>query len=174
LEITLHDNQVLFLSNLHAAVEDIECSEQLRQAAESSVNEGHAGDRNSGEEVGTPFSSAAMYTQSDLEALSWYQKLDSLSPLAAAATSSSNEAPAYRPTNDEWECGAAIGFASPVCIDKFMNHRRSDEYAGKGYEQSVSQFLACRKVGKANSRGKAVRSLLRVTSSKSETWASIF
>ena len=67
---------------------------------------GHAGDRNSGDEVGTPFSSAARYNQSDLEALSWYQKLDSLSPLAAAATSSSNEAPAYRPTNDEWECGA--------------------------------------------------------------------
>ena len=138
LEVTLHDTQVLFLSNLHAAVEDIECSEQLRQAAEGSVIEGHAGDRNSGEEVGTPFSSAAMYTQSDLEALSWYQKLDSLSPLAAAATSSSNEAPAYRPANDEWECGAAIGFASPVCIDKFMNHRRSDEYAGYGYGQSVS------------------------------------
>jgi hypothetical protein len=127
LEVILHDTQVLFLSNLHAAVEDIECSEQLRQAAEGSVIEGHAGDRNSGEEVGTPFSSAAMYTQSDLEALSWYKKLDSLSPLAAAAPSSSNEAPAYRPANDEWECGAAIGFASPVCIDKFMNHRRSDE-----------------------------------------------
>ena len=30
LEITLHDNQVLFLSNFHTAVEDIECSEQLR------------------------------------------------------------------------------------------------------------------------------------------------
>ena len=87
---------------------------------------------------------------------------------------SSNEALAYRPAKEEWECGAAINFASPVCIDKFINHRRSDEYAGKGYEQSVSQFLACRKVGKANARGKAVRSLLRVTSSKSETWASIF
>ncbi len=73
LEVILHDTQVLFLSNLHAAVEDIECSEQLRQAAEGSVIKGHAGDRNSGEEVGTPFSSAAMYTQSDLEALSWYQ-----------------------------------------------------------------------------------------------------
>ena len=112
LEVTLHDNQVAFLSNLHAAVEDIGCSEQLRQAAENSVIEGHAGDRNSGEEVGTPFSSAAMYNQSDLEALSWYEKLDSLSPLAAAALSSSNEAPAYRPAKDEWECGAAIGFAS--------------------------------------------------------------
>ena len=120
---------------------------------------GHAGDRNSGDEVGTPFSSAARYNQSDLEALSWYQKLDSLSPLAAAATSSSNEAPAYRPTNDEWECGAAIGFASPVCIDKFMNHRRSDEYAGHGYGQSVSQFLASRRVGTANARDKAVHYL---------------
>ena len=159
LEVTLHDTQVLFLSNLHAAVEDIECSEQLRQAAEGSVSEGHAGDRNSGEEVGTPFSSAAMYNQSDLEALSWYEKLDSLSPLAAAALSSSNEAPAYRPAKDEWECGAAIGFASPVCIDKFMNHRRSDEYAGYGYGQSVSQFLASRSIDRANARGKAVRNL---------------
>ena len=159
LEVTLHDTQVAFLSNLHAAVEDIECSEQLRQAAENSVIEGHAGDRNSGEEVGTPFSSAAMYNQSDLEALSWYEKLDSLSPLAAAALSSSNEAPAYRPAKDEWECGAAIGFASPVCIDKFMNHRRSDEYAGYGYGQSVSQFLASRSIDRANARGKAVRNL---------------
>jgi hypothetical protein len=77
LEVTLHDNQVLFLSDLHAAVEDIECSEELRQSAEGSVIKGHAGDRNSGDEVGTPFSSAARYNQSDLEALSWYQKLDS-------------------------------------------------------------------------------------------------
>jgi len=69
LEVTQHDTQVLFLSNLHAAVEDIECSEQLRQAAEIFVNEGHAGDRNSGEEVGSTFSSAAMYNQSDREAL---------------------------------------------------------------------------------------------------------
>ena len=74
LEVTLHDKQVLFLSNLHAAVEDIQCSEQLRQAAEGSVIKGHAGDRNSGDDVGTPFSSAARYNQSDLEALSWYQK----------------------------------------------------------------------------------------------------
>ena len=54
LEVTSHDTQVLFLSNLHAAVEDIECSEQLFKTVENSVNEGHAGDRNSGEEVGTP------------------------------------------------------------------------------------------------------------------------
>ena len=46
-----------------------------------------------------------------------------------------------------------------MCIDKFMNHRRSDEYAGYGYGQSVSQFLASRRVGKANARGKAVRNL---------------
>ena len=79
LEVTLHDTQVAFLSNLHAAVEDIECSEQLRQAAENSVIEGHAGDRNSGEEVGSPFSSAAMYNQSDRVALKCYKKLDSSS-----------------------------------------------------------------------------------------------
>jgi hypothetical protein len=145
-------------------VEDIECSEQLQTALDS-ANEGHAGDRVSGREIsGSPFSSAAMY-QSDREALAWYHELEAPKPASAAAAhasatpSSSNEAPAYRPANDEWESGAAIGFASPVCIDKFMNHRRSDEYAGHGYGQSVSQFLASRSVGRANARGKAVRYL---------------
>jgi len=32
----------------------------------------------------------------------------------------SNEAPAYRPTDDEWESGAAIGFATSVCLDMFF------------------------------------------------------
>ena len=106
------------MSNLHAAVEVIECSEQLFKTVDNSVNKGHAGDRNSGEEVGTPFSSAVKYNQSVLGALETYKKLDSSSPLAAAAPSSSNEAPAYRPTEEEWECGAAVKFASPVYIDK--------------------------------------------------------
>ena len=121
LEVTVHDTQVLFLQNLSAAVEDIECSEQLQKAFKDSVNEGHAGDRVSGEEFsGNPFSSAAMY-QSDREALSRYHKLEITKPASAAAAqcatpSSSNKAPAYRPTDDEWESGAAIGFAKPVCL----------------------------------------------------------
>ena len=47
LEVTLHDTQVLFLSNLHAAVEDIECSEQFRMAGvafKGSVKKDQAGD----------------------------------------------------------------------------------------------------------------------------------
>ena len=67
-----------------------------------------------------------------------------------------NEAPAFRPAKEVWECGAATSFASPVCIDKFKRHRRSNEYAGYKYEQPISQFLACRRVGKANARGEAV------------------
>jgi hypothetical protein len=60
LEVTVHDTQVSFLQNLSAAVEDIECSEQLQKAFKDSVNESHAGDRVSGEEFsGNPFSSAA-------------------------------------------------------------------------------------------------------------------
>jgi hypothetical protein len=119
LEVIVHDTQVLFLENLSAAVEDIECSEQLQTALDS-ANEGHAGDRVSGREIsGSPFSSAAMY-QSDREALAWYHELEAPKPASAAAAhasatpSSSNEAPAYRPTKEEWECGAAINFASPV------------------------------------------------------------
>ena len=38
LEIIVHDTQVLFLENLSAAVEDIECSEQLRKAFKDSAN----------------------------------------------------------------------------------------------------------------------------------------
>ena len=38
LEVTVHDTQVSFLQNLSAAVEDIECSEQLRKAFKDSAN----------------------------------------------------------------------------------------------------------------------------------------
>jgi hypothetical protein len=42
LEVTVHDTRVSFLQNLSAAVEDIECSEQLQTALGSVINEGHA------------------------------------------------------------------------------------------------------------------------------------
>jgi len=163
LEVTVHDTQVSFLQNLSAAVEDIECSEQLQKAFKDSVNEGHAGDRVSGEEFsGNPFSSAAMY-QSDREALSRYHKLEIAKPASAAAAqcatpSSSNKAPAYRPTDDEWESGAAIGFAKPVCLDMFLRNRRDEEYTGLGHGLLVSQFLASRTwIDQANAGIKAVQ-----------------
>jgi len=164
LEVIVHDTQVSFLENLSAAVEDIECSEQL-QTALGSVNEGHAGDRVSGGEIrGNPFSSAATY-QSDREALSRYHELENPKPVSAAAAqasatpSSSKKAPAYRPTQDERECGAAIGFAKPVCLDEFLRNRRDEDYAGHGYGLLASQFLASRQwAGQAKAGIKAVQS----------------
>ena len=162
-EVTDHELQVKFLSNRHRAVENIECSEQLK----NSVLEGHAGDRAT--EKG-PSSSAAMY-QSDRTALSWYQNLESSNPIAAAAapqsvtpSSSSVAAPAYHSAQaslERWESGAAIGFANPVGIEVFVRHRRehSHGFAGMGYGQSISQFLASRAVvDRANAWKKASRS----------------
>ena len=111
---------------------------------------------------GNSFSSAAM-CQSDLEALSQYHKLEIATPASAAAAqcatpSSSNKAPAYRPTDDKWESGAAIGFAKPVCLDMFLQNRRDEEYAGLGHGLLVSQFLASRTwIDQANAGIKAVQ-----------------
>ena len=87
--------------------------------------------------------------QSDSEALSRYRALEcaaqttAASALSSATPSRSIKAPAYR-SIDDWESGAAIGFANPVCLDVFLYNRRDQEYAGQGYGLLVSQFLASR------------------------------
>ena len=57
LEVTVQDTQIKFLHNLSTAVEDSECSEQVRKAVKDSVrDEGHAGDGESGENFRGDFS----------------------------------------------------------------------------------------------------------------------
>ena len=150
-------------------MEDSECSEQVRKAVKDSVrDEGHAGDGESGENFrgdffkDNPIASAATY-QSDREALSRYRVLECAAQTTAAAAlsgvtpSSSIKAPAYR-SIDDWESGAAIGFANPVCLDVFLHNRRDQEYAGQGYGLLVSQFLASRRrVDGSKARSRAVR-----------------
>ena len=68
------------------------------------------------------------------------------------------KAPAYRSKFDDWESGAATGFANPVCLDVFLHNRRDVEYAGQGYGLLVSQFLANRRrVDGSKARSRAVR-----------------
>ena len=169
LEVTVQDTQIKFLHNLSTAVEDSECSEQVRKAVKDSVrDEGHAGDGESGENFrgdffkDNPIASAATY-QSDREALSRYRALECAAQTTAAAAlsgvtpTSSIKAPAYR-SLDDWESGAAIGFANPVCLDVFLHNRRDQEYAGQGYGLLVSQFLASRqRVDESKARNRAVR-----------------